>query len=197
MGRYRPPTPQGSKYITPEGAAELKRELDHLWRVKRPEVTRAVAEAAAQGDRSENAEYIYGKKQLAEIDRRVRFLRKRLDGMRIVADQPASADRIYFGAWFEVRDEHGATMTYRVVGPDEASAAPEYLSMDAPLGRAVMGKSLHDVVEVRTPEGARKLEITVIRYGRIAPEAAPTRNATRSRKKKGPVIDRASHRGNT
>jgi transcription elongation factor GreB len=180
MGRYRPPTKQGSKYITPEGAAELKRELDHLWRIKRPEVTRAVAEAAAQGDRSENAEYIYGKKQLAEIDRRVRFLRKRLDGMRIVTETPASAERIFFGAWFEIRDENGKTATYRIVGPDESSAAPEYLSMDAPLGRAVMGKSLHDVVEVRTPEGARALKITAIRYG----------------KKKGPVLDRASHRGN-
>jgi transcription elongation factor GreB len=164
MGRYRPPAPKSSKYITPEGAAELKRELDYLWRVKRPEVTRAVTEAAAQGDRSENAEYIYGKKQLAEIDRRVRFLRKRLDGMRIVATPPASTDRIYFGAWFEVRDERGETAAYRVVGPDESGAAPEYLSMDAPLARAVMGKSLDDVVEVRTPEGARELKITSIRY---------------------------------
>jgi transcription elongation factor GreB len=189
MGRYRPPTKQGSKYITPEGAAELKRELDHLWRIKRPEVTRAVAEAAAQGDRSENAEYIYGKKQLAEIDRRVRFLRKRLDGMRIVSETPASAERIFFGAWFDVRDESGKTATYRIVGPDESSAAPEYLSMDAPLGRAVMGKSLHDVVEVRTPEGPRQFEITAIRYGQVAAKAAPT-------KKKGPVLDRASHRGN-
>ena len=181
MGRYRPPAPKSSKYITPEGAAELKRELDHLWRVKRPEVTRAVAEAAAQGDRSENAEYIYGKKQLAEIDRRVRFLRKRLDGMRIVAEPPASAGRIYFGAWFEVRDERGKTATYRVVGPDESSAAPDYISMDAPLARAVMGKAVHDVVEVPTPEGAREFKITAIRYGQ----------------KKGPVLDRASHRGNT
>jgi transcription elongation factor GreB len=187
MGRYRPPSKQGSKYITPEGAAELKHELDHLWRVKRPEVTRAVAEAAAQGDRSENAEYIYGKKQLAEIDRRVRFLRKRLDGMRIVTEAPASNDRIYFGAWFEVRDERGKSATYRVVGPDESSAAPEYLSMDAPLARAVIGKSVHDVVEVRTPEGVREFKIIAIRY-KIAAEAAPT--------KKGPVLDRASHRGN-
>ena len=175
MGRYRPPIKQGSKYITPEGAALLKRELDHLWRVRRPEVTRAVAEAAAQGDRSENAEYIYGKKQLAEIDRRVRFLRRRLDGMRIVAEPPPSTKRIYFGAWFEVRDAGGKTATYRVVGPDESGAAPEYLSMDAPLGRAVMGKSLHDVVEVRTPEGTRELEITAVRYKRIAAEAAPTK----------------------
>jgi transcription elongation factor GreB len=170
MTRYRPPTKHGSKYITPEGAAELKRELDHLWRVKRPEVTRAVAEAAAQGDRSENAEYIYGKKQLAEIDRRVRFLRKRLDGMRIVADTPPRADRIFFGAWFDVRDAQGKTATYRVVGPDESSAAPEYISMDAPLARAVMGKSLHDVVDVLTPEGARELKITAIKY-KIAAES--------------------------
>jgi transcription elongation factor GreB len=188
MGRYRPPTKQGSKYITPEGAAELKRELDHLWRVKRPEVTRAVAEAAAQGDRSENAEYIYGKKQLAEIDRRVRFLRKRLDGMRIVAGPPQRTQRIYFGAWFDVRDEGGKTATYRVVGPDESGAAPEYLSMDAPLGRAVMGKLLHDVVEVRTPRGTRELEITAVRYEGIAAKAAPTKErAAPTRRKPVPA----------
>jgi transcription elongation factor GreB len=165
MGRYRPPAPKSSKYITPEGVAELKRELDYLWRVKRPEVTRAVAEAAAQGDRSENAEYIYGKKQLAEIDRRVRFLRKRLDGMRVVDQPPTNTSRIFFGAWFEVRDERGNTMLHRIVGPDESGAAPEYLSMDAPLARAVMGKAVHDVVAARTPSGERQFEITAIRYG--------------------------------
>jgi transcription elongation factor GreB len=189
MGRYRPKPPKSSQYITPEGAAELKRELDYLWRVKRPDVTSAVAAAAAQGDRSENAEYIYGKRQLAEIDRRVRFLRKRLDGMRIVAEPPAGTGKIYFGAWLEVRDEHGTTTRHRVVGPDESGAAPEYLSMDAPLARAVMGKSVGEEVVVRTPGGERQFEITEINYVGAAslvgaasrrdsensrPEAAPT-----------------------
>ena len=106
--RYRPPRPESSKYITPEGAAALRRELDELWRVKRPAVTKTVAEAAAQGDRSENAEYIYGKKQLAEIDRRVRYLSKRLTGIRVVDQQPSDTSKVYFGAWFELRDAAGS-----------------------------------------------------------------------------------------
>jgi len=164
MGRYRPPAPRSSKYITPEGAAALKRELDHLWRVERPEVTRAVAEAAAQGDRSENAEYIYGKRQLAAIDRRVRFLRKRLDGMRIVDQPPPDTARIYFGAWFEACDETGGTARWRIVGPDESGALPEYLSMDAPLARAAMGKAVGDAVVVSTPAGERSYSITAVSY---------------------------------
>src|SRR5919106_5921136 len=99
MSRYRPPQPRASKFITPEGARRLKQELDHLWRVLRPQVTQAVQEAAAQGDRSENAEYIYGKRQLREIDRRVRFLRQRLEGMVIVDAPPADRSKIFFGAW--------------------------------------------------------------------------------------------------
>jgi transcription elongation factor GreB len=164
MDKLRPKPSKSSQYITREGAAELKRELDYLWRVKRPDVTQAVAAAAAQGDRSENAEYIYGKRQLAEIDRRVRFLRKRLDGMRIVAEPPANTGKIYFGAWFEVRDEHGLTTRHRVVGPDESGAALDYLSMDAPLARAVMGKSVRDEVVVSTPGGDRRFKITSISY---------------------------------
>src|SRR5919109_2633456 len=117
MGRYRAPRAESTKYITPEGAARLRRELDELWRVKRPAVTKAVAEAAAQGDRSENAEYIYGKKQLAEIDRRVRFLRKRLLGVRVVDQPPSDTTRVYFGAWFELEGDDGARNEYRLVGP--------------------------------------------------------------------------------
>jgi transcription elongation factor GreB len=175
MGRYRPPPPKSSRYITPEGAAELRRELDYLWKTKRPEVTRAVSEAAAQGDRSENAEYIYGKRQLAEIDRRVRFLRKRLDGMRIVDRPPTNAERIYFGAWLEVSDATGKVARYRVVGPDEAGHAPEYLSMDAPLGKAVMGKAVGDQIVVRTPEGTRRLAIVNVTYraGEKKPGTSP------------------------
>jgi transcription elongation factor GreB len=164
MSRYRPPRPEGSKYITPEGAAALRRELDELWRVKRPAVTRAVAEAAAQGDRSENAEYVYGKKQLAEIDRRIRFLRKRLAGVKIVDQQPSDTSKVYFGAWFELRAENGACNEYRVVGPDESGVAAEYVSMDSPLGRAVLGKRVADTVLVRTPEGETRYELVRVRY---------------------------------
>jgi transcription elongation factor GreB len=165
MGRYRAPRPPSAKYITPEGAARLRRELDELWRVKRPAVTRAVSEAAAQGDRSENAEYIYGKKQLAEIDRRVRFLRKRLTGIRVVDQAPSDTSKVFFGAWFELADDDGRRTEYRLVGPDEFDFAPDYISVDAPLGRAVLGKTLGAEVNVPTPEGDRRFELTAIRYG--------------------------------
>jgi transcription elongation factor GreB len=164
MGRYRPPRPESAKYITPEGAAALRRELDELWRVKRPAVTKAVAEAAAQGDRSENAEYIYGKKQLAEIDRRVRFLRKRLTGIRVVDEPPRDSGKAYFGAWFALRDADGAEREYRLVGPDEFDVAPEYVSIDSPLGRSVLGKTLGATITVRTPEGPRRYDLVRIRY---------------------------------
>ncbi|HEX7237961.1 MAG TPA: transcription elongation factor GreB [Gammaproteobacteria bacterium] len=163
MGRYRAPRPPSAKYITPEGAARLKRELDELWCVKRPAVTRAVAEAAAQGDRSENAEYIYGKKQLAEIDRRVRYLRKRLTGIRVVDQLPSDTSRVFFGAWFELTSS-GGKHEYRLVGPDEFDFAPNYISVDSPLGRAVLGKSLSAEIVVRTPEGESQYELTAIRY---------------------------------
>jgi transcription elongation factor GreB len=166
MARYRPPRPESSKYITPEGAAVLRRELDELWRVKRPAVTKAVAEAAAQGDRSENAEYIYGKRQLAEIDRRVRYLRKRLTGIRVVDTQPPDTSKVYFGAWFTVCDADGATREYRLVGPDESSFAPGNISMDSPLGRAVLGKGVGVELAVRTPEGQRVYEVVSVRYGK-------------------------------
>jgi len=165
MARYRPPRPESSKYITPEGAAALRRELDELWRVKRPAVTKAVSEAAAQGDRSENAEYIYGKKQLAEIDRRVRFLRKRLTGIRVVDTIPSDKTKIYFGAWFQLRADDGAASEYRLVGPDESGFVAAYISMDSPLGRAVIGKAIGERVAVRTPEGERSYDIVAVRYG--------------------------------
>lgn len=164
MGRYRAPPPPSAKYITPEGAVRLKRELDELWRVKRPAVTRAVAEAAAQGDRSENAEYIYGKKQLAEIDRRVRYLRKRLTGIRIVDQAPSDTNKVFFGAWFELADDDGRRSEYRLVGPDEFDFAPDYISVDSPLGRAVLGKALGAEIAVRAPDGERHYELTAVRY---------------------------------
>jgi transcription elongation factor GreB len=164
MSRYRPPTPKGSKFITPEGAERLKTELDHLWRVLRPQVTQAVSEAAAQGDRSENAEYIYGKKQLREIDRRVRFLRQRLDGMTVVDQPPSDPRRVFFGAWVTLEDDTGGEVEYRVVGPDEFDAGKGYISMDAPLGRALLRKAIDDEVKVEVPGGAKTYYVVGVRY---------------------------------
>ena len=164
MGRYRPPAPQSSKYITPEGAAALREELEFLWRRKRPEVTRAVAEAAAQGDRSENAEYIYGKKQLGEIDRRVRYLRKRLEGIHIVDQVPSDTSKVFFGAWFELRDPQDRVQSFRLVGPDEFDLAEENISMDSPLGVAVMGKSLEEEIVVETPDGQARYTLVRVSY---------------------------------
>lgn len=164
MSRYRPPRPPSSKFITKEGAERLRAELDELWKRKRPAVTKAVAEAAAQGDRSENAEYIYGKKQLAEIDRRVRHLRKRLDGMTVVEGPPADTRKIYFGAWFRIEDEDGETREHRLVGPDEVGDDPCYVSMDSPLGRAVRSKAAGDELTVSTPDGERWYTIAAVRY---------------------------------
>ena len=168
MSRYRAPQPRGSKFITPEGAQRLKQELDHLWRVLRPQVTQAVQEAAAQGDRSENAEYIYGKRQLREIDRRVRFLRQRLEGMVVVDQPPADPSRVFFGAWVRLEDETGAEVEYRVVGPDEFDAAPNYISMDSPLGRALLRKGIEDEVRVEVPGGAKEYVVVAVRYEAIA-----------------------------
>lgn len=162
--RYRPPQPKGSKFITPQGAKRLKDELDHLWRVLRPQVTQAVQEAAAQGDRSENAEYIYGKRQLREIDRRVRFLRQRLDGMVVVDQPPSDPERVFFGAWVTLEDDNADEVTYRIVGPDEFDAAPRYISMDAPLGRALLGKRLDDEVRVEVPGGLKIYVVVAVRY---------------------------------
>jgi transcription elongation factor GreB len=164
MSRYREPQKPGSKYITPEGARRLNNELDELWKVERPRVTQAVSEAAAQGDRSENAEYTYGKKRLREIDRRVRFLRKRLDGMVVVDTPPSDRRRVFFGAWVSVEDEAGEVSRYRIVGPDEFDAAPGYISMDAPLARALMKKGLDDEVTVEVPGGVRRLVIVDVEY---------------------------------
>jgi transcription elongation factor GreB len=164
VSRYRSPEKPGSQFITPAGAARLKEELDELWKVERPRVTQAVSEAAAQGDRSENAEYTYGKKRLREIDRRVRFLRKRLDGMTVVDKAPSDRQRVYFGAWVEIEDEEGKQLRHRIVGPDEFDMAEGYISMDAPLARALMRKALDEEVRVDLPGGARTYVITDISY---------------------------------
>jgi transcription elongation factor GreB len=164
MARFRPPDPTGSKYITPAGLSRLRAELELLWREERPRVTQAVAAAAAQGDRSENAEYTYGKRRLREIDRRVRFLRRRLDGMVVVDQPPADAARVFFGAWVELESEDGARARYRIVGPDEFDMAPGYISMDSPLGRALLRRALDEEVAVETPGGQRSYVIVAIEY---------------------------------
>jgi transcription elongation factor GreB len=176
VSRYRPPTPPGSKYITPEGAKRLQDELEQLWHDERPRVTQAVSEAAAQGDRSENAEYTYGKKRLHEIDRRVRFLRKRLEGMAIV-DPVASlarrdSRRVYFGAWVQIESAAGALRWHRIVGPDEFDMHGDYVSMDSPLGRSLMGKALDDEITVELPGGAATFTVAAICYALKPPECS-------------------------
>jgi len=175
MSRYRPPTPKGSQFITPEGASRLKEELDHLWKVLRPQVTQAVSEAAAQGDRSENAEYIYGKKHLREIDSRVRFLRQRLDGMTVVDNAPADRNKVFFGAWVTLEDDSDERVEYRIVGPDEFDLTKKYVSMDSPLGRALLRKGLDDAVKVEVPGGTKTYVIAAIRY-----EQQPTNQTTKT-----------------
>ena len=152
MGRYRPPRPRSSPYITPQGFEALQRELNGLWQ-RRSEVTKALAAAAAEGDRSENAEYIYRKKELREIDRRIRYLQKRLPDLKVVRDPPGDRGRVYFGAWVTVEDEEGQQSTYRIVGADEIDPAAGHISIDAPLARALMKKGEDDEVIVHTPQG--------------------------------------------
>jgi transcription elongation factor GreB len=161
-----PPAPAGSKYITREGERRLRAELEELWRNERPRVTQAVAAAAAQGDRSENAEYTYGKRRLREIDRRVRFLRRRLDRMVVVEQPPTDTSRVFFGAWVMLEDENGQRARYRIVGPDEFDMAPGYISMDAPLGKALLRRRLDEEVTVATPTGERLYVIVEIDYPR-------------------------------
>lgn len=152
------------RYITPEGEQALRKELQYLWKEKRPEVTQAVREAAALGDRSENAEYIYGKKQLREIDRRVRFLSKRLEEVTVVDRLPEQQDKVFFGAWVTVEDEDGNEQTFRLVGADEFDLSKGYLSINSPMARALIGKRIDDEVSVRTPEGEKSWFITDICY---------------------------------
>ena len=177
MSRYCPPTPAGSKYITPEGAKRLRDELDELWHRERPRVTAAVAAAAAQGDRSENAEYTYGKKRLHEIDRRVRFLRKRLEGMVVVNVEERGrrdANRVYFGAWVELENGSGERRWLRLVGPDEFDMAKDYVSMDSPLGSSLMGKQLDDEVTAELPTGPQTFTVIAVSYSSPKPrEAGP------------------------
>lgn len=165
MSRYRPPSAPKTPLITPEGYQNLQDELDYLWRVKRPEVTRSVTEAAAQGDRSENAEYIYGKKLLREIDRRVRFLEKRLPELRVVREQPTDSSKVFFGAWVELEDiATGEELCLRIVGPDEIDPKKNWISIDAPMARALLKKAIDDEVDVERPAGKARFLVTDVRY---------------------------------
>ncbi|TWT23231.1 transcription elongation factor GreB [Luteimonas marina] len=165
MGRWRPPAEKSTALVTPEGHARLKAELDALWRVKRPEVVKALAAAAAEGDRSENAEYTYRKKQLGEIDRRVRYLSKRLETLRVVDTAPSDPGAVFFGARVEVEDAAtGETARYRIVGPDETDAKLGWISIDSPLARAMLKKRVDDEFEAQLPGGIARFCIVGVRY---------------------------------
>ncbi|WP_434572793.1 transcription elongation factor GreB [Pseudomonas sp. Z1-29] len=164
MSRYRPPRTAGTALITPEGEARMRAELHELWHVRRPQVTQSVSEAAAQGDRSENAEYTYGKKMLREIDSRVRFLTKRLEALKVVSEKPSDPNKVYFGAWVTVEDEDGKESRYRIVGPDELDLKQNLISIDSPLARALIGKTLDAEVRVQAPTGEKLVYIVDISY---------------------------------
>ena len=162
MGRWRPPPPKSSPYITPQGYETLQRELNGLW-PRRREVVQALSEAAAEGDRSENAEYIYRKKELAGIDRRIRYLQKRLPELNVVRNAPAG-DAVFFGAFVEVVDEAGDTRSYRIVGPDEIDPKQAAISMDSPMARALLKKRVDDDVTLSIDGTETTLTIASIRY---------------------------------
>ncbi len=164
MGRYRSPQIPGSKYITPEGKKRLSDEFEFLWREKRPEVTAALAAAAAEGDRSENAEYIYRKKQLREIDSRIHHLKDRLEHIVVVDSAPTDPSRVFFGAWVRLEDDDGNIAEYRIVGPDEFDPGKNLISMDAPMARALMKKTEGDEVTVRRPKGETVFTIVRVQY---------------------------------
>ena len=164
MGRYRPPRQRGSRYITPEGEAAMRAEVHQLWKVERPQVTAVVHEAAKNGDRSENGDYIYGKRRLREIDSRVRFLSKRLDEVEVVDRPPSDQGKVFFGAWVTVEDEDGQEQTYRIVGPDEFDLSQNKLSMDSPMAKALLGKRIDDDAIFDSPNGTRELYIVHISY---------------------------------
>lgn len=164
MGRYRPPAAPKSKYITREGYETLQAELNYLWRDKRPKVTKSVSEAAAQGDRSENAEYIYGKKMLREIDSRVRYLQKRLDDLAIVDTRPTDETKVFFGAWVRLEDDDGEQYVYRIVGPDEFDPKKNWISLDSPMAKSLLKKGIGDDVVVSLPKGEASYYIDNVSY---------------------------------
>jgi transcription elongation factor GreB len=163
--RTRPDESGKPGYITAEGYRRLEEEAERLWTVERPKLVKSVAIAAAEGDRSENAEYIYGKKKMAEIDRRLAFLGKRLDVLKIVDSPPASDGRVYFGAWVTLEDEDGQLAKYRIVGSDESDPDKKHISMDSPLAQALLRKQIGDEITVQRPKGEITYEIIAVHYG--------------------------------
>jgi transcription elongation factor GreB len=164
VSRWRPPQPGSSPYITAQGAARLRAELRQLWKEERPQVTAVVQAAAANGDRSENGDYIYGKKRLREIDARVRYLTRRLESLNVVEDLPRDKTRIYFGAWVEIEDEQGVTQWVRLVGYDEIDPTRKWISIDSPLAKALLGKECEDEVSYRTSTEIRSVTVCQISY---------------------------------
>ena len=164
MGRYRPPVTPGSKYITPVGKEKLQQEHDYLWQEKRPQITRSVQEAAAQGDRSENAEYIYRKKELRGIDRRIRYLQKRMPDLRVVSDKPDDQEMVFFAAWVRLETETGEEVEYRIVGPDEIDHEKGNISLDSPLAQALLKKQVDDEVTIHIQQGRKTYAVIAIRY---------------------------------
>jgi transcription elongation factor GreB len=164
MGRWRPPPARSSPYITPEGESALREELKNLWQLRRQEVVPALQAAAAEGDRSENAEYIYRKKQLGEIDRRVRYLSKRLDVVEVVRLKPPDRRKVHFGATVTLEDVSGKEVVYRIVGADEIDPRQGYISVDSPMARALLGRSIDDEVQVELPEGPCAVVILHVEY---------------------------------
>lgn len=153
------------EYITEPGYLKLRDELDRLLRVDRPRVVKGVADAAAEGDRSENAEYIYGKKKLREIDKRIEFLTKRVDALTVVTEFPKDGtDKIFFGAFLELEDQEGKTVRYRIVGADESDAERGYISIESPVAYALMGKRVGDEVIVQRPKGEATFVVQSVRY---------------------------------
>ncbi len=163
MSRYRPPASKKSPYITPEGMLLLEAEQTAIW-IRRREVVAALSAAAAEGDRSENAEYIYRKKELREIDRRIRYLQKRLPDLRVVDQKPANIGRVYFGATVQLEDEEDLIKIYRIVGPDEFDREDHYISVDSPLAKALLKQELGEEVSVQVPAGVHRYIIVDIQY---------------------------------
>jgi len=165
MSRWRPPSPRSTAIITRAGFDALKAELDHLWRELRPEVVKALAAAAAEGDRSENAEYTYRKKQLGEIDRRVRYLSRRIPSLKVAEGVPADRGAIFFGATFEIENvDSGATHIWRIVGPDETDAKKGWISVDSPMARAALKKRVDDEFEAELPGGKMRFVVLAVNY---------------------------------
>jgi transcription elongation factor GreB len=164
MSRWREPQALSSPYITPEGESALKNELKQLWQLRRRDVVPALQAAAAEGDRSENAEYIYRKKQLGEIDRRIRYLSKRLDVVEVIDRTPPVQDRVHFGATVELEYKSGSRARFRIVGADEIDAKKGYISVDSPVARALLGCSIDDAVTLPTPDGASEVVIRDVEY---------------------------------